>query len=116
MSDIIFINNLKIFACIGIFEWEQRILQPLVFDLELTTDIRLAAASGKLTDTIDYAFLAVRLEEFIKSKVFFLLETLAEEVAQLILKEFKPQKVRLRVGKLAILPNAKEAGIVIERP
>lgn len=115
-SDIIYIRELKVLAQIGILEWEQRIKQPILFDIEMATDIRLAAKSKKLMDTIDYSILPVRLVDFIANKSFLLLETLAEEVAALILLEFKPSRVRLQVSKFAILPNAKEAGMIIERP
>lgn len=114
-SDIIYIRNLKIFARIGNFAWEQHILQPVIFDIEMTTDIRSAAQSELLADTIDYANLVKRLENFIATKAFSLLERLAEETAQLILTEFKTQHVRLKVSKYAILPNAIEAGIILER-
>lgn len=114
-TDKIYIQHLKIDAQIGNFEWEQRIKQPIIFDIEMTTDIRCAAKSALLIDTIDYSVLANRLAEYIATKSFILLETLAEETAQLILTEFKTSHVRLKVSKSAILSNAKEAGILIER-
>ncbi len=114
-SDIIYIRELKILASVGYFEWEQRIKQPILLDIEMKTDIRCAAKSLKLTDTIDYSVLAQRLKDFIAEKSFLLLETLAEECAALILSEFKTTHVRLRVSKFAILPNARDSGIIIER-
>ncbi len=115
-ADIIYIHHLKIDASIGNFEWEQRIKQPIIFDIEMTTDIRPAAKSTKLVDTIDYTVLVKRLADFVASKSFLLLETLAEEVAALILTEFNTSHVRLKVSKAAILSNAKDVGVMIARP
>lgn len=114
-TDIIYLRELKIYAQIGHFEWEQRIKQPVIFNIELTTDVSKAAKSSNLDDSIDYVILAKRVEDFVTSKAFHLLENLVEEVAALILEEFRISSVRIGVSKFAILPNAKEAGIIIER-
>lgn len=114
-TDIIYLRELKIYAQIGHFEWEQRIKQPVIFNIELTTDVSLAAKSSNLAETIDYVIVAKCVEDFVTSKAFHLLETLVEEVAALILQEFRVSSVRIGVCKFAILPNAKEAGIIIER-
>ncbi|PJF33565.1 MAG: bifunctional dihydroneopterin aldolase/7,8-dihydroneopterin epimerase, partial [Phototrophicales bacterium] len=52
--DIVFIEQLEVLTTIGVFDWEKEIKQKLVFDLELGTDIRQAAASDDLKDTLDY--------------------------------------------------------------
>lgn len=116
MPDIIFLHGLKIYAQIGDYEWEQRIKQPLLFDIELTADIATAAKTDSLKDTVNYATVAQRLTDFISNKPFLLLECLAEEVASLILQEFKVSRIKLKVSKPAILANVKEAGVIIERP
>ena len=49
--DRILIEGLKVDTCIGVYEWERKIKQTLVFDLELYTDIRAAAADDDLSKT-----------------------------------------------------------------
>ena len=60
--DIVFIRGLRIEAVIGIYDWEREIRQPLFFDLEMATDIRKAAASDNIEDTLDYKTISKRLE------------------------------------------------------
>jgi len=114
-SDIIYLRDFKLWAQIGELAWEQRIKQPILLNIELTTDIRASAKSADLTHTVDYAVLVQRLEGFVTQKAFVLLEEVAEEVANLILQEFKVSKVRLQVAKPEVFPSVKEAGIIIER-
>lgn len=116
MADIIFLHHLKLDVKIGTYQWEQRILQPIIFDIELFTNTRLAAQSHLLTDTLDYADLAICLQDFVSTKAFLLLETLAEESASFILNQYRPDGIRLKLSKPGAIPFAKEVGIIIERP
>ena len=49
------------------------------------------------------------------NRIFLLLETLAEYIAQLILNDFGVAKVRVRIVKPGILPDVAQVGIEIER-
>ena len=51
-TDKVFIEGLEIEALIGIYDWERRIRQPLVFDLEMAFDNRKPAASDAIADTL----------------------------------------------------------------
>src|SRR5574339_521411 len=86
--DIIYLNDLRIDTVIGIYEWERRITQTVSFNLEMATDIRKAAASDSIEDTLDYKAVAKRLISFVSESKFQLVETLAEQVANIILNEF----------------------------
>ncbi len=114
-SDIIYLRELKIETMIGVFAWEQRIKQPVVLDIEWAFDIRKAARSEKVGDSIDYVDVAGKVRAFVAGKTFVLLETLVEDVADLLLREYKVSWVRVRGCKVAAVPNVKEVGIVIER-
>ena len=52
--DKIFLKKLEVETVIGIWEWEKRLPQKVVFDLELSTDIKVAAASDSIDDALDY--------------------------------------------------------------
>ena len=52
--DKIFLNDLKIDTVIGVFDWERQIKQTLRFDIEIDYDIRPAATSDDIADTMDY--------------------------------------------------------------
>ena len=67
------------------WEWEKRLPQKVVFDLELSTDIRIAAASDSIDDALDYKAVTKRIKTIASENQFELIETLAETIAQTIL-------------------------------
>jgi len=113
--DIIYLSNLEIDTVIGIYDWERRITQTVSFDLEMATDIRKAAASDTIEDTLDYKAVAKRLIQFVGDSEFQLVETLAERVAEIILNEFNVPWVRVRLNKKGAVRHASGVGILIER-
>ncbi len=113
--DIIYLNDLAIETVIGIYDWERRIKQTVSFDLEMATDIRKAAQSDTIEDTLDYKAVAKRLIGFVGESEFQLVETLAERVAEIVINEFNVPWVRLRVNKRGAVRYAGDVGVIIER-
>ncbi len=113
--DKILIRGLKIRAIVGILPWERKIPQTLLLDVDLTTDIRAAAASEDISKTVDYSAVAERLTAFIQESRFQLIETLAERCAGLILEEFGVPEVRLLVSKPEAVPATDTVCIEINR-
>lgn len=113
--DIIFVRDLKIDTVIGVYEWERDIRQQLSFDLEMAADIGPAAAGDDITKALDYSAVAARLSEFVGTSSFKLLETLAEQCAQIVLQEFNVPWLRLRVMKPGAVSAARDVGVLIER-
>ena len=113
--DTVFIEDLRIDATIGIYEWEKRIKQTLSFDIEMAADIRKAAASDKIDDALNYKAVSKRVIQFVEDSRFELVETLAEKVAQLILDEFDVPWLRLTLNKLGAVRGSRSVGIRIER-
>lgn len=113
--DIIYLTDLRIDTVIGIFDWERRIKQTVVFDLEMGADIRKAAASDHIDDTLDYKAVAKRIISFVEESEFQLVETLAEKVAAIILDEFKVPWVRVKLNKQGAVRGARDVGVIIER-
>jgi dihydroneopterin aldolase len=113
--DIIFLSDLRIQTVIGIWDWERAIKQTVSIDLEMATDIRKAAASDSITDTLDYKSVAKRVIEFVEDSSFGLVETLAERIAGIVVNEFGVEWVRLRLSKPGAIRGSKEVGILIER-
>lgn len=113
--DIIFIRDLRIETVIGIYEWEREIKQPVRIDLELGADIGKAARTDTIDTTVDYKAVSKRLVGFVGESQFFLLETLGERIAQLLLTEFGVPWLRLTLSKPGALRDAANVGIVIER-
>jgi len=115
MADKVFIEGLEIEALIGIYDWERRIRQPLVFDLEMAFDNRKPAASDAIADTLDYKAVSKRLVAFVSGSGFGLVETLAERCAELVLREFDVAHVHLKLSKPGAVRGARAVGVVIER-
>lgn len=115
MTDYVFIEGLQIDTLIGIYDWERRVLQPLVFDIEMSFDNRVPAATDDIALTLNYKDVSKRLIEFVSQSSFGLVETLAERCAQIILGEFEVAKVRLKLSKPGAVRGALAVGVIIER-
>ena len=113
--DIVYVRELEIETVIGIYDWERKIRQRVSLDLDMATDIRAAAATEDISNTLDYKAVSKRLIAFIEDAEFLLIETLAERVADIILTEFPVPWLRLRVGKPGAVTGARDVGVIIER-
>jgi 7,8-dihydroneopterin aldolase/epimerase/oxygenase len=113
--DKVFIEGLEIEALIGIYDWERRIRQPLSFDIEMSFDNTVPAASDAIADTLDYKAVSKRLVGFVSQSDFGLVETLAERCAALVLDEFGVSEVRLRLSKPGAVRGARAVGVEIVR-
>jgi dihydroneopterin aldolase len=113
--DIIYLNDLEIETIIGIFDWERRVKQKVRFNLEMAADVRKAAATDKIDDTLNYKSVAKRLIEFVEGSEFQLVETLAERVADIIINEFNIPWVRVKINKPGAVRYAGDVGVIIER-
>lgn len=113
--DIVYIKELEIQTVIGIYDWEREIRQTVSIDLDMATDIRPAAASEDISKTLDYKAVSKRLIVFVEAAEFLLIETMAEEIAAIVLSEFPVSWLRLRLGKPGAVTGARDVGVIIER-
>jgi dihydroneopterin aldolase len=113
--DIVYLHDLRVECVVGIFEWERRIKQTVILDLDMAADVRRAARTDRIEDTLDYKAVAKRLIDFVGQSEFRLVETLAEKVADIVLEEFRVPWVRVRVNKRGAVRGAGDVGVVIER-
>ena len=80
-----------------------------------TTDIRAAARSDSIADTLDYKAVSKRLIHFIEQSQFQLVETLAERCAAIVLGEFSVARLTLRLRKPGAVRGSSAVGVIIER-
>jgi dihydroneopterin aldolase len=113
--DIVYIRDLQVETIIGIFDWERKIKQTVSIDIEMATDIAKAAKSDHIDDAINYKAVGKRIIQFVEQSEYQLIETMVETIAQIVLKEFNVNWLRLRVSKPGALRGAKDVGLVIER-
>ena len=113
--DIVFIRDLKIETVIGIYDWEKRIRQTVLLNLDIGTDIGKAAKSDHIDHAVSYKTVADRVVEFVSASQHELVESLAEEICQLIRTEFSVPWVRLELHKPGAVSKARSVGVIIER-
>ena len=114
-GDRIFLHGLEVECIIGFIEWERRVKQTIVLDVEMPVDCARAAASDDVADTLDYKKVAKRLIAFVGGSDFKLVETLAHRAAMLILEEFAVDWVRLSVNKPGAIRHSKDVGVAVLR-
>lgn len=113
--DIIYLRDLRIDTIIGIYDWERRMKQTIVLDIEMATDISQAANSDNIEDTLNYKDVAKRIMTFVGESEFELVETLAEKVTEIILTEFNTPWVKLTLNKKGAVRGVRDVGVIIER-
>ena len=113
--DAIVIRDLRVEALIGIHRRERHAPQTVSIDLEIGVPGTAVFASDKVADTIDYEQVALGIRALASSGHFRLVETIADRIAALLIKDFGAPWVKVSVAKIGILPNAKFVGVTIER-
>jgi len=116
--DTVSVRDLSVRAVIGVHEWERAIEQTLVFNVDMvpaTADVRTAAASDDLADTLDYSAVAATIAAVVREGKFRLIETAAERVAERLLADHGLAWLRLEVRKPITAPAPYTAAITIER-
>jgi dihydroneopterin aldolase len=114
-ADRIFLDGLECQCIIGFIDWERRVPQKVVIDLELPCDCARAAHSDAVADTVDYKLVAKRVLAFVGASQFQLLETLAQRLAELLLEEFALAWIRIRINKPGAIRHSRDVGVAIER-
>ena len=115
MADQLLIHGLEADCRIGVTAEERATPQKLWIDLTLEIEAKRAARRDEVGDAVDYAALVDAVRHVVQQQPFTLLETLAEHTAALILKEFTPTRVTIRVKKRA-LPGIDFAAVELTRP
>ena len=113
--DTIFLTELKTEAVIGYYDWERQVKQTLLVDLELATDVAAAAAHDDIKRTLNYKSIAKRTLQFVGESQFHLLETLAEQLAALLIREFDLPWLKITLHKPGAIRGSRDVGVIIER-
>ena len=114
-GDRVFLRGLSVECIIGFIDWERRVKQTVVVDLEIPVDCRRAARTDEVADTVDYKAVAKRVIAFVEESDFKLVETLAHRMAMLVLEEFSLQWVRICVNKPGAIRGSRDVGVCVER-
>ncbi len=116
-TDIIRIEGIEFYGYHGDLPEERELGQRYCVDVDLSFDCAPAGRSDRIEETVDYAAVARRIDEIGRQERFHLLEALAERIAEMILEEFAPEKVRVHVTKPQppIPLSIRKVGVTISR-
>lgn len=106
MIGTIGVKDLKVSCIIGIYPEERIKTQDLFIDIEIQYDFKTASQSENVADTIDYANISEDIINLAITKKYQLIETLAEDSAQLILKQYDVDTVKIVIKKPGAVPAA----------
>ena len=113
--DRVFIEELTVFAQIGVYDWEQQIKQKLVFDLEMAWDCKQAAETDAVAYCLNYAEVSQVIIDYVESKPFLLIERVAYEVADLLESCYQLQGLKIKLSKPKAVAQARNVGVLIVR-
>lgn len=114
-GDRVIIEDLRIPASIGVYPHEKIQPQTIVLNIEMGLAAQTCFRSDRVEDTIDYAAVADALRRLAVSRHFNLIEHLAEQMSNVVLSRFGASWVKMRVGKIGVIPDAKCAAVAITR-
>ena len=115
MPDFIEIEDLRVRAIIGVNPDERENRQDVMISVRLETDLRPAARTDSIDDAVNYRTITKSVIAFVEQSSFQLVETLAEEVAQICLREPRVERVWVQLRKPGALRFARTVGVCIER-
>ena len=114
-KDRIYDEDLRVKGTIGIFDWEKKIKQEISLSYEIDHDNFSASKEDKIEATTDYKTITKKIISFIEENKFELVETFAEKIAEMVIKDFDVNWIKLRVSKPGALRFSKDVGVIIER-
>lgn len=114
--DAIIIEGLKVETVIGCFDWERQIIQRLMLDLVIQTDLEQASNSDALADTLNYAEICEISTQVIQQAQPELIEHAAKLVLNALFTTFTAiESIKITIRKPAIIAQANSVGIRLER-
>lgn len=113
--DRIEIHDLHLRCIIGINETERKNKQDVLIHIVMWADTRAAAASDHIDDTVNYRTITKQIIEHVENSDYYLVERLAERIAEICLRDAHMQQVQVSVEKPGALRFARSVGVTITR-
>lgn len=111
----VFVRDLRFRTIVGCWDWERQAPQEVSVDLEMEWDISRAAAADDLSAALDYKEVSQRVVEFVQQGEFQLVETAVENIADMILAEFKVPRVTVTFSKPRAVKGAAAVGVTLQK-
>ena len=111
----VFIRDLVLTCLIGVYKREQKQPQRIRINLDLAVREGAGTQDDKLSEVVCYEDVAAGVRSLVSEGHVNLVETLAERIAEMCLKDDKVRAARVRVEKLDVFEDAVSVGVEIER-
>lgn len=111
---IIRITDLSLKTVIGIFDWERKVKQEVVINVEIHFNASKAIKSDDVKDTVDYKAVTKNIIRHVESSRHFLLEKMASEVLKIVLSASKVKKAKVRIDKPGALRFARSVSVELD--
>lgn len=115
MTNYIFLHGINLKTKIGVPAAERAKAQILIIDIDIQLNKTTKFENDNINDTIDYSKIEHLIKEIGSLHKFKLLESLGEEIANKINKQFNVKKILLKINKKNILPDTDFVGVILER-
>ena len=99
METFLKIENIKLWARVGVLDEERELGQLFILDIYLWTDFEKCTVNDDIEKTIDYSKLVQILKDQSKKIYCFTIEKYSNEILEIINQEFKPSKVKIILTK-----------------
>jgi len=111
----VFVRDLLVTTRIGVYRREKKAPQRVRINIEMLVPENGRPVNDRLTSVVDYEAVVTGVRALAAEGHVNLVETLAERIAALCLRDRRVRTVRVRVEKLEVLPDAASVGVEIER-
>lgn len=115
MSDRILIRDLLVRGVVGVNEWERRVRQDILINIDLYADLAPAGSSDDIDQTVNYKDISKAVIELVEESRRFTVEALAADIAAICLGFPQTTSVRVQVEKPGALRFARSVGVEIQR-
>lgn len=109
---IIRIENLRLRTVVGIFEWEKKIKQDIVINIDIEFDGREAVEKDDISFTVDYKSITKKIISEIEGREFNLIERIAGDVVKIIFEDGRVGRATVRVDKPGALRFADSVSVI----
>lgn len=114
-TDRIHVRDLNLRCIIGIYPEERKDRQDVVVNLVLEGDFSRAARTDAIEDTANYKTITKRIIQLVENSEFFLVETLAERIAEVCLADPRVDRATVTLDKPGALRFARSVAVEITR-
>lgn len=113
--DKIYIRDLRLRCIIGIYPEEREHRQDVIINITLRCNVHRACKSDRIEDTVDYKTIKKQIVTMVEASDFFLIERLADEIAEICLDSPGVELAQVTVDKPGALRYARSVAVEISR-